>query len=523
MIGRTLFCLLVSATLLVVPSALSGKAETARVTITGGGLASPIQITDAKVLELSHAWGGEFLDASRPPLSQAPNVDSPYEVTFYSWIADNDIRKTCVFFYSPGSAAAPGIIYLPRQGPVWWLNSGTIVREGRDGKWSYASPEWEALIKPFIARAASGRGLAAASTSEIVVDKWTKPLPGWLFVLDPRSDPTNPGSRVWLVDPERSMIVGSVGAGYDPDFVLSPDGNRLYIASGERESGELALIDTATGKIRHIPFPNRELYHPWYQGLPPFSEMALTPDGRALWISSQHVFSPDRIETRLSVFGTHGEKFLNTSVEVDNCDWGDFVASPATNDLEFWCGSFTNTDLVRFVRLDASNKVSSSSVDLPMPRGCGGLAEAIPLPGGNKMAIVRTDGAVYEMDVATQKFSPAFASGACGELAVAGIESPGAAHGAKLYLGYGGIAPNGMSSASELRVFDVATWAESGRAKTSVPFWSAVASQDGEYIFATAPEQHGIVVLDADSLREKRVIPVGNTPSLAIVAPNSTP
>jgi hypothetical protein len=112
MIGRTLFYLLVSATLLVMPPALSGKAGTARVTITGGGLDSPIQITDAKVLELSHAWGGGFLDASRPPLAQAPNVDSPYEVTFYSWIADNDIRKTCVFFYSPGSAAAPGVSAL---------------------------------------------------------------------------------------------------------------------------------------------------------------------------------------------------------------------------------------------------------------------------------------------------------------------------------------------------------------------------------------------------------------------------
>ena len=71
MIGRTLFCLLVGATLLVMPTALSGKAETARVTITGGGLASPIQITDAKVLELSHAWGRAFLDASRPPLARS--------------------------------------------------------------------------------------------------------------------------------------------------------------------------------------------------------------------------------------------------------------------------------------------------------------------------------------------------------------------------------------------------------------------------------------------------------------------
>jgi len=391
---RTLFYLLVSATLLVMPPALSSKAETARVTITGAGLASPIQITDGKVLELSHAWGGGFLDASRPPLEQAPNVDSPYEVTFYSWIADNDIRKTCVFFYSPGSAAAPGIIYLPRKGVVWTLNSGTVIREGRDGKWSYASPAWEALIKPFIARAAAGRGLTAASTSEVVVDKWTKPLPGWLYVLDPQSEPTSPGSRVWLVDPERSIILGSVRTGYDPDFALSPDGNHLYIASGERESGELALIDTATGNIRHIPFPNRELYKPWYQGLPPFSGMALTPDGRALWIPGWHVFSPDRVETRLLVFDTHGERFLNTSVDLGNCDYGDFVGASSTNQLDFLCGSFPpNSNQVRFVRLDAGREVSSSSADLPMPRGCG-LAEAFPLSGGTKMAIVRTDGAV---------------------------------------------------------------------------------------------------------------------------------
>ena len=522
MIGRTLFCLLVSATLLVMPSALSGKAETARVTITGGGLASPIQITDAKVLELSRAWGAEFLDSSRPPLTQTPNVSSPYEVTFNSRMGDNDIRKTCVFFYSPGSVAAPGIIYLPRKGPVWWLNSGTIIREGRDGKWSYASPAWEALIKPFIARAAARRGLTAAPTSEIVVDKWKKPPPGWLYVLDPRSDPASPGSRVWLVDPERSTIMGSVRTGYESDFALSPDGSRLYIASGERESGELAVMDTATGNIRHIPFPDRVLYNPWYHGLPPFSGMALTPDGRALWISGWHVFSPDRIETRLLVFDTHDERFLNTTVDLGNCYYDDFVGASTTNQLDFLCGSPTNSKQVRLVRLDAGGEVSSSSADLPVSRGCG-LAEAFPLPGGTKMAIVRTDGAVYEMDTTTQKFTPTSVTGACRDWTVAGAGWPRSAGGAKLYLGYGGAAPNGMSAASELRAFDTAAWVESGRVQTSVPFWGAVASQDGKYIYATAPEQHGIVVLDANSLREKRVITVGNTPSLAIVAPNSTP
>jgi hypothetical protein len=498
MIRHTVSCLLVSVTLLVMPYALFAKGETARVTISGGGLANPIQITDAKVLEVNQAWGGEFLDLSRPPLMQAPNIDNPYEVTFYSRIADNDIRKTCVFFYSASSApAAQGIIYLPGKGALYWLNSGTMIREGRDGKWSYASPAWEALVKPFIARAAAGRSLPPAFTSEIVVDHWAKPLPGWLYVLDPRSDPTSPGSRIWLVDPERSTILGSIRAGYDPDFALSRDGGHLYIASGERESGELAVVDTETGNIRHIPFPDRELYKPWYQGLPPFSGMALTSDGRALWIPGRHVFSPDRIETRLSVLDTHGEEFLNTPVDVGNCDYSDFIAASATNHLKFLCGSFTNSNRVRFVWLGASGEVSSSSVELPISKGCA-LAEAFTLSGGTKMAIVRTDGAVYEMDLTTQKFSPTSATGACREGTVAHAEWPLSPDGAKLYLGYGGVAPNGMSAARELRVFDAATWVQSGRVETSVPFWSAVASLDGKYIYATSPERHAIVVLDRE-------------------------
>jgi DNA-binding beta-propeller fold protein YncE len=525
MIRHTVSCLFVSLALLVRPPALFGKAETARVTVSGGGLANPIQITEAKVLELSQAWGAEFLDLSRPPLRQVPNVDSAYEVTFYSRIADNDIRKTCVFFYSPSSApAAQGVIYLPGKGTLARLNSGTIIRGGRDGKWSYASPAWEALIKPFIAGAVAGRNLMAAFTSEIVVEHWTKPQPGWLYVLDPRSDPTSPGSRIWLVDPERPTILGSVRAGYDPDFALSRDGSHLYIASGERESGELAVMDTETGNIHHIPFPDRELYQPWYQGLPPFSGMAFTSDGRALWISGLHVFSPDRVEIRLSVFDTHSEKFLNTPVDIGNCGFSDFVGASATNRLEFLCGSFTNLntpgpDLVRFLSLDASGKVSNTSLELPLSKGYG-LAEAFPLSGG-KTAIVSQRGLIHEIDLTTQKVTPTAATGS--STYVAHAEWPRSSDGARLYLGYGGVAPNGMSAARELRVFDTATWVQSGRVETSVPFWSAAASQDGKYIYAASPERHGIVVIDAESLGEKRVVPVGNTPSLAIVAPRSAP
>lgn len=137
------------------------------------------------------------------------------------------------------------------------------------------------------------------------------------------------------------------------------------------------------------------------------------------------------------------------------------------------------------------------------------------------MAIVRTDGGVYELDTATWKFSPTPSRAPGQEWNVAHAEWPRAG-GSKLYLGYGGVGANGMSAANELRVIDTAKWVESGRVQTSVPFWSAAVSQAGKTVYAVAPERHGIVVLDADTLQETGVIAVGNTPSLAFVAPGFT-
>ena len=135
------------------------------------------------------------------------------------------------------------------------------------------------------------------------------------------------------------------------------------------------------------------------------------------------------------------------------------------------------------------------------------------------MALVRTDGAVYEIDESREKVSPTAATGECREWTVAPAEWPRSVDGEKLYIGYGGMAANGMSVAAGVRAMDTTTWVESRSVQTSVPFWRSVASPDGKYIYATVPEQHRILVLDAESLQERRVITVGRHPSLALVAP----
>jgi len=175
--------LLTSAIVPLAPHWLSGKAPTVRITLSGRSLARPIQITDAKALQLSNAWAATFLDVSKPPLAAAPKVSSTYEVTLYSEIGTNDIRKTYVFFYSPESPAKQGLVYLPGKGSLWALNAGTIIRQGRDGKWSYASPDWEASIKPFLAIGEAERGLRPAEQQnqdssalpDPVIEEWTRP------------------------------------------------------------------------------------------------------------------------------------------------------------------------------------------------------------------------------------------------------------------------------------------------------------------------------------------------------------
>jgi hypothetical protein len=293
------------------PQAALGKADTFKITISGRGLKSPVEITDPRVLALSNAWSGQFLDWTRTPESEPPKGFLAVEVSFFTKMAENDIRKNYVVFYYPNPSGKQGYIYLPAKGsPLFWLDAGSIIRTGRDGKWNYASPEWEALVKPVLiqARAAlnaapvsqamAARNIRAPSSAEasgVSVEAWTKPQRGWLYVLDPRSESEHPGSRIWLLDPESARVMGSVRAGYDPDFALSPDGSHLYVASGEHDSAELAEIDTASGKTRHIPLLDRVLYKPWYRGLPPYSPVEVTSDGRDVRIFMNHVSAPQKV------------------------------------------------------------------------------------------------------------------------------------------------------------------------------------------------------------------------------------
>jgi hypothetical protein len=499
--------------LLGTPIAAWAKAPTTELTISGGGLGRVVEVTDPQLLAISNIFLGQFFDQSRKPLNEAPPGLKSYEVSFYVKVAENDVRKMYVAYYYPNVGSEQGFIYLPDRGAVFELNIGTIIRGGQ-GKWNYALPAWEALIKPVIANAeAAPAPITVSKVSEPATGSWKKPKRGWLYVLDPRSEPDHPGSRVWLVDPKSGKTKGSIRAGSDPDFALSPDGTRLYIASGERESGELAAIDTATGAVKRFPFPDRILYKPWEEALPPFSPMVVSSDG-AMRILVHRLFSPEKIGYQLWTFDTTRERFSSAHVGLGNCGYGQFVLSATANHFDFLCPT---TNRLRSIELDTDyHEVSNTFAKLPWPRDYG-VSDGFFSPNG-RLAIVRGDGAIYEWTAATQQFSTTAVSGVSHRI-VYPFAWPRSQDGTKVYVGYGPATPNGMATSAELRVFDTSTWRQLGRINTSVPFWSASISNDGKFVYAVVPAEHRVLVIDSSTLREKGGISVGRTPALAIVAP----
>lgn len=371
----------------------------------------------------------------------------------------------------------------------------------------------------------------ASGNSNIKVENWAKPQPGWLYVLDPKPEASGPGGRVWLLDPQTAKVMGSIRTGDNADFALSPDGTRLYVASiTEGDLSELAVINTAQGVVlQRGTVEDREVANV----LPSFSAMAVSGDGLALRILIDTPKSEDKDAFLLATLDTRTGNFLPRSVPLYNCGPGRFISYPTADRFNFLC---PRTNRVRLIRVDAdSRELQNLDIVLPWERR-DGVATAIEVPGAEDIAIVRGDGAVVRMNVATQAFADTSAKPGLPNR-VPPAAWPTSPDGSRLYLGYNdeydysydnqfylnyGRPPNlrpDNETASEFRVLDTHSWRKIGTIKTKMHFWTAVTTNDGKLLYATVPQRHSILVIDTVKMRQIGVLKVGGTPALALVAP----
>jgi hypothetical protein len=371
----------------------------------------------------------------------------------------------------------------------------------------------------------------SSTDSKIQIENWTKPEPGWLYVLDAKPDTSGVGGRVWLIDPESGKAMGSIRTGDNPDFALSPDGSRLYVAAiTERDSSELAVIDTAAGAIvQRSAVEDREVG----AVIPAFSTMAVSGDGLALRIVRDTPKSEDADMFLLDTFDTRSGAFLPNSVRLYNCGPGRFISYANAEEFDIFC---PRTNKIRVIRVDAeSHQRQNTDIKLPWERRIG-VAEAIEPAVGRDIAIVRGDGAVVQMNIDTHEFSETAAHPGLPNR-VPPATWPMSPDGSRIYLGFNsaydrrydksfyldyGRPPNlrpDNATADEFRVVDTQSWKKIGTIKTKIPFWSAAIANDGKTLYAMAPQKHSILVIDTEKMHEIRVLKVGVAPTLAVVAP----
>jgi DNA-binding beta-propeller fold protein YncE len=371
----------------------------------------------------------------------------------------------------------------------------------------------------------------SSAESKIQIENWTKPESGWLYVLDAKRDAGGAGGRVWLIDPESGKVMGSLRTGDNPDFALSPDGSRLYVASiTERDSSELAVIDTLAGAIvQRSAVEDREVG----AVIPAFSTMAVSGDGLALRIVRDTPKAQDADMFLLDTFDTQTGEFLPNSVRLYNCGPGRIIFHETAEEFDVLC---PRSNRIRQIRVDAeSHQLQNVNTKMPGERRIG-VAVAFEPPAGGEIGIIRGDASVVVMNTETHEFAETAAHSILPNR-IPPAAWPASPDGGRIYLGFNtgydrhydnrfyldyGRPPNlrpENATADEFRVVDTQSWKKIGTIKTKMPFWSAAIANDGKTLYAMAPQKHSILVIDTEKMRETRVLQVGVAPTLAVVAP----
>lgn len=157
---KRMVSLLVTFLVMGVPAQLYAKAATAKITIKGADLKTPIEITDPKVLERFRVWTGLgtssneakglIVDWSQGAVVERPKGLQRYEVSFYAKLPD---RLLYVVFYEYNPSTEQGYVYLPGKTDQWYqLNMSTIVH-GVEESLYHSWNEWDRVARPLIVSA----------------------------------------------------------------------------------------------------------------------------------------------------------------------------------------------------------------------------------------------------------------------------------------------------------------------------------------------------------------------------------
>jgi hypothetical protein len=144
--------------------------DTVRITISGGDLRTPVEITDSATTDMFRVWAGPGNFRREPDGSTAPvefdhgfivdwsrgSVPPPdgnattYTVDFTTSRSDRNVYRVR---YRIDAATGDGYVYLPGKGEEGYADNTWMILRGVEGKWFHAWGQWEQVSLPLIAAA----------------------------------------------------------------------------------------------------------------------------------------------------------------------------------------------------------------------------------------------------------------------------------------------------------------------------------------------------------------------------------
>jgi len=166
------FASVLTLLMLSIPTPLSAKGATVKITIKGGDLATPIEITEPKIRDFE-IWAGPgvyvngieqtegfIIQWSKGVVAELPNGLQHYEVSFYSgcdigeWgCRTSEPSLSYVVFYDYDPSMEQGYIYLPGKADELFKFNAIWHGHGFEGSWLHSTSAWENFVRPLIAKA----------------------------------------------------------------------------------------------------------------------------------------------------------------------------------------------------------------------------------------------------------------------------------------------------------------------------------------------------------------------------------
>jgi hypothetical protein len=152
--------------LVCVPLLVIAKGPTLKITIKGSDLASPVEITEERILGKFDVWAGAgvmingapqtegFIIAwEKGPVAEPPATLPKYEVSFHV-IHQGPSRYVVSYAYDP--ATGKGYVYLPGKGEKFNESNTFLIFRNVEGNWFFATGTWTDVAKALIERAKAG-------------------------------------------------------------------------------------------------------------------------------------------------------------------------------------------------------------------------------------------------------------------------------------------------------------------------------------------------------------------------------